>query len=159
MQVSHGFIKSPEELHPDEDVNRTTASATYSLPLLANSSLNAIAVWGMNKTKDHDGENAVLLEGSWNKNKIALYTRYEYVQKSVEELNLDAALYKPGALFPVNAVTLGLNYDFLNIGKTKIAAGGQFTYYSADARLNDLYGENPMAFEIFLRLYPPLMKM
>jgi len=47
----------------------------------------------------------------------------------------------------------------LNIGKTKITAGSQFTWYSADRRLDDLYGENPMAFEIFLRLYPALMKM
>jgi hypothetical protein len=68
-------------------------------------------------------------------------------------------IYKPDALFPVNAVTFGFNYDLVNIGKTKIAAGSQFTYYSADARLDNLYGKNPMAFEIFLRLFPDLLKM
>lgn len=31
VQVSHGFIKSPEVSHPGENVNRTTASATYSV--------------------------------------------------------------------------------------------------------------------------------
>jgi len=159
LQISRGFLKSPEVLHANEDVNRTTASATYSLPLVANGWLNGIALWGMNKIKDHDGENAFLLEASWRKNKFALYTRYEYVQKSVEELNLDPTLYTPDALFPVNTITLGLNHDLLNIGKTKITAGSQFTWYSADRRLDDLYGENPMAFEIFLRLYPALMKM
>ena len=155
LQVSHGFLKSPEALHAAENVNRTT----YSLPLQDNGWFNAIALWGMNKIKNNDGENAVLIEGSWNKNELALYTRYEYVQKSVEELNLNVTAYAPGALFPVNAVTLGFNYDILHIGKTKIAGGGQLTWYSADSRLNNLYGKDPMAFEIFLRLYPALMKM
>jgi hypothetical protein len=159
LQVSHGFLKSPEALHPDENVNRTTASAIYSSQFSGKSSFNAIALWGMNKTKSQDGENAVLLEGSYRKHKVELYTRYEYVQKSVEELNLDENIYGPDALFPVNAFTLGLNYDLLNMGKTKIAGGGQFTLYSAANKLNNLYGRNPMAFEVFIRLYPALMKM
>ncbi|MEO6719236.1 MAG: hypothetical protein ABIN67_02680 [Ferruginibacter sp.] len=159
LQVSHGFLKSPEELHVDEDVNRTTASATYSLPLANNGWFNAVALWGMNKVKDHDGENAFLIEGSWRKNKLAIYSRYENVQKSVEELNLDEARYGHDAIFPVNAFTVGFNYDLLNIGKTRIAGGSQFTWYSADNKLSSLYGKKPMAFEVYLRLYPGLMKM
>lgn len=159
LQVSHGFLKSPEELHANEDVNRTTASATYSLPLSNNGWFNAVALWGMNKVKDHDGENAFLLEGSWRKNKLAIHSRYEYVQKSVEELNLNETAYGPDAVFPVNAFTVGFNYDLLTIDKTKIAGGSQFTLYSADDKLNSLYGKRPLAFEVYLRLYPGLMKM
>lgn len=159
LQVSHGFLKSPEELHPGEDVARTTASATYSLPLSDDGGLNAIALWGMNKTKNHKGENAFLLEGSWRKSGLAIHGRYEYVQKSVEELSLDEAVYGDDAIFPVNAFTVGANYDLLNIGKTRLAGGSQFTLYSADSRLNSLYGKNPMAFEVYLRLYPSLMRM
>jgi hypothetical protein len=159
LQVSHGFLKSPEELHADEDVNRTTASATYTLPLSNDGSINAIALWGRNKTKDHKGENAFLLEGSWRKNKLALHGRYEHIQKSAEELNLDEAIYGEHAVFPVNAVTAGINYDLLKIGKARLAAGSQFTLYSADKKLNTLYGKNPMGFQVYLRLYPGLMKM
>lgn len=158
LQVSHGFLKSPEELHP-ENINRTTASATYSKPFFFNGWFNATALWGMNKTKNHDGEHAVLLESSWRKNRLAIHGRYEYVQKSVEELDLDEATYGHDAIFPVNAFTLGFNYDLLNIGKTRLAAGSQFTWYNASSRLNDLYGKNPMAFEVYIRLYPGLMKM
>jgi hypothetical protein len=32
LQVSHAYIKSPESLHPDENIHRTTASAEYSPP-------------------------------------------------------------------------------------------------------------------------------
>ena len=81
------------------------------------------------------------------------------MEKSVEELSLDESVYGADALFPVNALTLGLNYDLLHIGKTNISAGGQFTYYNADNRLNSLYGKNPMAFEVFLKIYPVFMKM
>jgi uncharacterized Zn finger protein (UPF0148 family) len=158
LQVSHGFIKSPELLHPDEDVNRTTASAIYSKELANNGTINATGVWGMNKIKEHDGENAFLIEGSWRKNKLALHGRYEWVQKGIEELSLDENIYGHDAVFPVNAFTVGFNYDLLNIGRTKLAGGGQLTFYHADQRLNTLYGKNPMAYEIYLRLYPGRMK-
>lgn len=156
LQVSHAFLKSPETLHPNENLKRTTASAIYSHQL-NKGSLNAAAIWGMNKRKGHQGENAFLLEGSWNVKKLTLHTRYEHVQKSVEELVLDESVYGHDAIFPVNAITAGFNYDLLNIGKTKIAAGSQFTWYSADKRLNSLYGKNPMAVEVYIRFYPSLM--
>ena len=159
LQVSHGFIKSPEALHPGEDINRTTASAVYSLPIEGNNTFNATAVWGLNKVKEHDGENAALIEGSWRKNKLALHTRYEFTQKSTEELSLDERNYGHDAVFPVNAFTIGFNYDLLSIGQTKLAAGSQFTIYHADEKLNSLYGKNPMAVEVYLRLYPGRMNM
>lgn len=159
LQVSHGYLKSPEELHPDENVNRTTASAQYSLPLMNDGWFNAIAIWGMNKVKDHDGENAFLLEGSWRKRKLAVHGRYEFVQKSVEELALSEVVYGKDAVFPVNAFTLGFNYDLFNIGKARVAGGSQISLYAADTKLDNLYGKNPMAFGVYLRLYPGLMKM
>lgn len=158
LQVSHGFIKSPEELHGDENVNRTTASVIYSNRLNDKSLFNATALWGMNKSGGHDGENAALLEASWRKNKLALYMRYEYVQKSVKELDLDEQQYGHDAVFNVNALTGGINYDILTFGKLRVAAGGQYTLYNADYRLDNLYGKNPMSYEVYIRLYPGLMR-
>lgn len=158
LQISHGFIRSPELLHPNENVNRTTASAIYSLTLKNKSTLNATVAWGMNKSEGHDGGNALLLEGAWRKNKLALYTRYEWVQKSTEELALDELVYGHDGVYPVNAFTTGFNYDLLKIGKAGIASGGQITFYHTDQKLNSLYGKNPMSFEVYLRLYPGIMK-
>lgn len=157
LQVSHGFIKSPELLHPAEDVNRTTASAIYAKKLKT-SLFNATATWGMNKTAGHNGEHAALLEGEWRKSKLAVYTRYEWVQKNVEELALDETIYGPDAVFPVNMLTAGFDYDLFIIGQTRLAGGGLFSFYHADERLDVLYGHNPMAFEVYLRLYPGRMK-
>jgi len=157
LQVSHGFINNPEILHGDEDVNRTTASAIYSKPVGNNGTVNATAVWGVNKTAGHDGENAVLVEGEWRRNRLAIHSRYEWVQKGIEELVLNEDTYGHNAVFPVNAFTLGFNYDLLKIGKTRMAGGSQITWYHADKRLDALYGKNPMAVEVYLRLYPAMM--
>lgn len=156
-QVSHGFIKSPESLHPDKDIQRTTASVIYSLPLMNNGTLNASAVWGVNKTEGSIGEHAFLTEGSWRKNKLSLHARYEWVQKSVHELVLDEAIFGHD-LFAVNAFTIGFNYDLLEMRQTRLAVGSQFTWFAADEKLNSLYGKNPMAYEVYLRIYPGLMK-
>jgi hypothetical protein len=159
LQASHGFIKSPELLHPVEDVKRTTASAIYSKALTPGSSLNATAVWGMNKIKDHKGENAVLVEGEWRKNKLSIHSRYEWVQKGIEELSLDEDVFGHDAVFPVNAFTIGFNYDILKLGQTRLAGGSQISFYHADKRLDPLYGKNPMAVEVYLRLYPEMMRI
>jgi hypothetical protein len=159
LQVSHGFIKSPEALHPDEDVNRTTASAIYSMSLKNKGWINVSGVYGVNKSKDHKAENSFLLEASWNKKRLAFYSRYEFVQKSVEELALDENIYGHDVVFPVNAFTLGVNYDVIQLANTRLSLGTQFTYNHADEKLNSLYGKNPMAFEVYLRIYPALMQM
>jgi len=157
FQISHGFLKSPEALEPDQDLRRTTSSASYSLPI-DNGTFNATALWGMNKKYGQAAENAVLIEAAWQKNKFTIHGRYEYVEKSSHELNLDPAQFGD-RVFPVHTVTLGVNYDILNIYKLNLQAGSQISYFDAHDRLDILYGANPMAFEIYLRLYPGLMKM
>ena len=81
------------------------------------------------------------------------------MRKGIEELSLNEAAYGHDAVFPVNALTVGFNYDLLKLGQTKIAGGSQLTFYHADKRLDPLYGKNPMAIEIYLRLYPGMMRM
>lgn len=156
LQVSHGFIKQPELIHLNENVNRTTASATYSGRGFGEQFVNVTALWGMNKTKGYDAENGVLLEGAYNIKKTAVYSRYEWVQKSAEELNLDETLFGTKT-FSVHAFTAGVSYDILNVGKTKFALGGQLSIYKPEDRLSKLYGDNPMAGQIYLRIYPKAM--
>lgn len=158
LQVSHAYLKSPESTHPDENVIHTTASAEYALQLKNNHSFNATAVWGMNKQKYEDGEHAVLAEASYRLNKLSLYGKYEFVQKSTHELNLNEIIYGDD-LFNVHAYTLGINYDLIQLHKTKIAAGTHFTFYNEAQKLYSLYGKNPSAFEVYLRIYPSQMKM
>jgi hypothetical protein len=156
LQVSHAFIKSPEAVHI-HDVYRTIASATYA-HRFAGTLFNATGLWGMNKVKKHGGEHAVLLEASLRKNRAVGYMRYEWVQKSVEELNLDEDEFGHDRVFPVNAFTLGAAYDVLRLNPVRISLGAQMTVYSAPSSLDALYGKRPLATEIYLRIYPEIMK-
>jgi hypothetical protein len=159
MQVSHGFLKSPEALHGDEDVYRTTASASYSKRLgRGEHFLNATGLWGMNKVKDHDGEHAALLEAALRKERLVIYSRYERVQKSSEELHLDEDEFGHDAIFPVNALTLGVGYDVLRLGPMRTSLGTQVSAFRADERLDGLYGKHPISGEVYLRIYPSLMQ-
>src|SRR4051812_28116832 len=48
LQVSHGYIKSPEALEPDAKLHRTTASAVYNRPLGPDANWSSAFVWGQN---------------------------------------------------------------------------------------------------------------
>lgn len=157
LQVSHAFLSNPEILHPG-DLHRSTASATFALPL-EKGWFNATALWGLNKSAGHQGEHAALLEAAWQKRRLNLYTRYEFVEKSWEELDLDASVFGADALFPVHAITLGSAYDVLRLKPANLQLGAQFSWYQSSRRLDPLYGNHPMAVEIYLRLYPKLMQL
>jgi hypothetical protein len=158
LQVSRGFVKSPEVLHPDEDVHRTTASVVHAKRWGKNSMLNSAAVWGYNYIDEHHKEHAFLLESAYSWKKNAIYGRYERVEKSAGELDLDEAIYGHDVLFPVNAFTLGLHRDLFAVGKTRVALGTQATLFAADNKLESLYGKNPWSYEVFVRIYPSLMR-
>jgi hypothetical protein len=62
-------------------------------------------------------------------------------------------------VFGIHALTLGANYDLLQLHKTNLAVGAQWSYYGAPGSLNTFYGKDPMAIQVYLRIYPALMKM
>jgi hypothetical protein len=158
MQISHAFIKGPEAVHPEENVRRTTASVIHSMPLNGdNHFLNSTLVWGYNDSgKDHR-ENSVTLESNLQLDRFALYGRYENIEKSAEELLLDQ--FEGHDLFRIQALTLGVNYSIFRAVNTTFALGAQGSLFSADSELDDIYGDNPMALEVYLRISPQLMKM
>jgi hypothetical protein len=156
LQISHGYLKSPEALHPDENVNRSTASAIYVHSFATNRYVAATALWGQNITTQLVS-NAALLEGTLKIDKVAGYARCEWVEKTGEELNLDPALYRLNTAFPAGVLTVGASYDVVNVSHIVFALGGQLSIYHADATLKPLYGDSPMAIEIFLHIYPTLM--
>lgn len=155
FQVSQGFVRSPEVLRPYENVYRTTASTVYSRPLRSGKFLNVTGLWGMNRS--HGNENAGLLEAAYVIKRFALFGRYEYVEKSVHELDLDENRFEHDAVFGVNALSAGISFDLIHSKALRMAIGGQGTYYSADNRLDYLYGKHPVSGQIFLRIYPPRM--
>lgn len=158
-QVSRAFIKSPEPVNPDEDVTRTTASILHSLPLTGeNHFLTSSFVWGYNDSGGDHQENSYTLESNLQLDRFAIYGRLEKVEKSAGELLLDDQ-FEDHELFNINALTIGLNYTIVRALNTNLALGLQGTAYSADERLDAVYGNNPKSLEIYMRISPGLMKM
>ena len=140
LQVSQGFIKSPETTHPDENVRRTTASVQNSIPLMSPTRwVSTSLVWGMNDRGNDHREHSVLLESNLQLDKWALYGRYEWVQKITEELFVK----EPE----------GFDHDAV------FQVGGQATVYKQASALEPFYGKNPVSGQVYLRLTPGLMQM
>src|SRR5205823_500431 len=53
LQVSHGFMHSPEELEPEANRHRTTASLIYNRPLGPDANWSTSLVWGQNRAGGH----------------------------------------------------------------------------------------------------------
>jgi hypothetical protein len=152
LQVSHGYIKSPEALEPNVDRHRTTASAIYNQPFGHDSNWATTFAWG----KNNDGgekTQSFLLESNYQRGRDTIYGRWERVEKSGRELVL--AQGDLDEIFAVNALSVGYVRDLSHGRGLDVGVGGQFTLDFWPNELDRYYGENPgYGFEIFLRVRP-----
>jgi len=159
MQVSHGFLRSPEALEPG-DVRRTTASISHNRVLKRGSWATSL-IWGRNH-ESHDGEisnlNGYVAESTVNfQDKNYLYTRLELVDKNQLLRAADRELlgiteHHPS--FRIGAYTFGGARDVWTKEKLSVAIGGDVTFYSKPATLDAIYGNNPTSYHLFLRFRP-----
>ncbi|MGZ5435440.1 MAG: hypothetical protein ACXWIF_05235 [Pyrinomonadaceae bacterium] len=166
MQISHGFLRSPEAAHPEIDIRRTTASLQYNRKFEGGNWASAF-VWGRNHLSgDHDGIfnlNSYTAESTVQfLDKNYLYTRLELVDKDEllrpsDRVLLGITQHHP--IFRIGGYTLGGARDIWNTDKVSLAIGGDLTFYSKPAILDRLYGDNPVSWKIFFRLRPAKMDM
>jgi hypothetical protein len=175
LQVSRAFIKSPEDLHPTDNVTRTTASVLHSRSWGERHFIASSLVWGMNEGHGPHPAHAVLAETNLTLGRPTFYGRYEWVQKDSEELDFyvsgpyDALLYK---VFNIHTLTLGSSYRLTNLGGPKgpeLSVGGQITGYAIPTSLQNAryglayvgpgYGRLPLSASVYVRLNAPWMQM
>lgn len=159
LQFSQGFLHSPEEAHPEEDVTRTTASILHSKGLGPSRYVTSALTWGMNA---HHGEkeNGYLAESSLQIDRVAFYGRYENVSKSAEELGINFIDQIPDDVtYVINNLTMGMNYRIAQYRNTDLVFGAQITGSKPDRFLQSLYGKTPVSGQVYLRLSPSLMTM
>lgn len=154
LQFSQGFLKSPEAHHPNEDVMRTTASVSQSQPLGMGHYLLSSVIFGLNKIDDHK-EPSLGLETALLLDRWSFFARYENLQKSAEELVLGESLRN----YTIHALKPGMAYRFASVGWLDMRLGAQATFHFIEASLRPVYGERPMAAEVFLRFSPKQMRM
>jgi len=153
LQVSHGYIKSPEALEPDLKRHRTTASVIYNRPLGNDSNWSNTFVWGQNHDTGEGKTQSFLIESNYQRGRDTVYLRWERVEKSGHELVLTGA--DESRIFPVSGYTVGYVRDLSHGNGLDIGLGTQFTVNDRPEGLDRYYGGDVgYAFQFFLRIRP-----
>ncbi|WP_324675568.1 hypothetical protein [Hymenobacter sp. GOD-10R] len=159
LQIGQAWVKSPEELHADEDVQRTTAGLMHSRQWGDYHYIASSFIWGMNHYA-FGNEHAVLAETNIALGKPTVYGRYEFLQKDAEELTVP---HTEGThpIYNVHALTLGASYRLAQLGQhgPELHVGAQGSVYRPDDQLRGYYGKTPVSAQVYLRLNAPLMRM
>jgi len=149
LQVSRGHIKSPEQLHPDDDVDRTTASAIYEHDF-GSTKWQTTFAWGRNAPSHGEATNAWLLESALSPSRRhTFFGRLERADKN--ELFPEGDPLE-GQAFRVNKLSVGYIHDLPRDGHLKVGFGGLVSKYSLPAELEPAYGGNPTSFMLFARV-------
>ena len=148
LQVSYGYIHSPEQLTPWVSQRRLTASATYNRPLGSGNWQTTFA-WGRNDDEPGNRLDGLLLESALNLGRHTVFARVEDVQK--DEL-FEAPSPFAGQVFRVSEATLGYVYDVPIARHLAFGLGVEGTVNFVPAIIAPAYGGDPTGYMPFVRL-------
>jgi len=147
MQVSRGWIVSPEQLAPDENLTRTTASVSHSLPL-GNALWQSTLAWGRNRYTDGRSRDAWLAEASLSAGPHVVFARVEQVSKD-ELFSSPSPL--AGRSFRVGELSAGYVRYWTVAPHLKLGVGGLAGVYDFPGTLRTAYGSRPTELMGFVR--------
>jgi hypothetical protein len=147
LQVSWGHLNSPEQLEPEADERRTTASATYVTDFGDESSLAATLAWGLKSESNGQNLNGVLAEAELVPADLwTIFSRAEWVENP--ELVTDNS--GVGQISRVGDFTLGAIRDIRLGDHWKFGLGGLYAFDFAPGHAG--YGTDPHGVMGFVRL-------
>jgi hypothetical protein len=152
LQVSYGHLNSPEQLEPDVDQDRVTASATYNRRFGADGESNwqTTLAWGHLNNEPGHALDGFLLESAVSFNHThTVFARFENVQK--DEL-FQAPSPMAGDIFRVNKLSVGYIYDFPATHGVQFGVGALGSILFLPRELDDFYGHNPTSYMLFGRV-------
>jgi len=148
-QYSIGRLEHPEALEPGSQW-RQTASVEYSRPWAAGNWATSL-IWGrVHKLASDTNLNSYLLESTLN------FRRRNYAFSRLELVDKDE-LFPRSTVHPayrIGAYTFGGVRDLIQNRAWQLGLGADVTFYSKPAALDSSYGNNPVSFQIFLRMRP-----
>jgi hypothetical protein len=157
-QYSWSHLTSLEQLDPQDDVQRMTASVMYNRPLARGNWASSL-IWGRNRVLQTGLIwNGYLLESTLRfAERNYIWTRIENVDRT-NELLLKGEFQPPDfneyVIGRVQAYTGGYDRDIPLIPHLETALGAQVTLYSTPDTLVSLYGSHPVGVVVFLRVRP-----
>ncbi|MGQ0643427.1 MAG: hypothetical protein ACT4P6_21995 [Gemmatimonadaceae bacterium] len=156
MALGHGYLKSPEVLHPDESTHRTTASILHGRRLGNDGQWATAAVWGGNRHEGaHRLTHAFLLESEAVLDaRNTVFGRAEIVQKTAADLVLPAT-FDEDRRFNVGHISLGYIREIARTRSATLGLGVRGTLNVVPGELEPVYeSRTPLGFLVFVRLRP-----
>ena len=144
FQVSRGHLNSPEQLEPEGDVDRTTASAIYNHPLAAGNWQTTFA-WGRNARDPGDTTDSFLLESA-----VTLGERHTLFGR-VEQQENDELIGHGDEAVDVGKLSLGYIWDGVRAGSFRGGVGLLGSVARVPRELEHDYGDSPFSWMAFLR--------
>jgi len=125
LQVSYGRLHSPEQLEPEVNQDRVTASAMVDGTWGDTGRWEGTLAWGEDRNRPGHTLDAFTAEGAFESGgRHTLFARAEHVEK--DELFL-APDPRVGEVFEVAELTAGYRYDFLRHDHVAFGLGGAGT--------------------------------
>jgi len=157
-QYSFAHLTSPEALHPEEDLQRMTASVMYNRPL-TRGNWSSTLLWGRNRSL----ETGLVLNGYLAESTLRCAER-NYVWSRIENADRTNELllrnqpeppnFRENIIGRVQAYTVGYERDLDLIPHLATGIGAQLTTYSSPDTLKMQYGSHPVGAVVFLRVRP-----
>ena len=150
LQVSRGHLVSPEQLTPEVNQERTTASATYNRAFKDGDWQTTLA-WGRDENNPGQTTDAVLLDSVISNGRQTLFGRAENVDKD-ELFNDNAASPLHDRSFNVSKFSAGYYYTAPVQRHLMLDVGGLVSKYALPSALDTTYGSDPTSFMLFARI-------
>ncbi len=150
LQASWADVVSPEQLEPDVDVTKYSASALYTQRLANNGELAFTAAFARKDTSEDVTLDAWLAEASWSPNADwTIFSRAEAIQ--TDELGGDHHAGH-GPVEDVQRINIGVARNFRLTDTVVLALGASITQNWVSDTLSPLYGGDPTGAMAFVRL-------
>jgi hypothetical protein len=144
LQVSWAHLNSPEQLEPDVDETRVSASAIYTVPLADQGWWSTTAAWGLKDPSGDDRMLAFALESAYAPDRDwTFFARGEVIES--HELGA-------GTIDTVGKLSFGAIRDFHVTDNVKLGVGALYSVNFVPQTLEPSYGGDPDGAMVFLRL-------
>ncbi len=145
LQASWAHAQGPEQLEPDENQTKLSASAIYTRPIGESGSWSTTFAWGWRKS-DGKGLGAYVVETAVRPDETwTVFARGERTEN-------DELSGTHGPAFRVGKASLGAIRDFAVSERAKIGLGALYSWNFVPETLEAAYGGDPNGAMVFARL-------
>jgi hypothetical protein len=148
LQASWADVKSPEQLEPDANQKKWSASGIYTVPFGDGGWWSTTAAWGR-RSSDHEDLDAYVLESAVKPNPAwTVFARAERTDNN-ELVSLGG---HHGPTYTVAKVSLGAIHDWKISEHLKFGLGGLYAVNLLPGALKPAYDDDPTGAMAFVRL-------